>query len=362
MPTLPDSLVAKLRTMAGRLEEIDGLLATPEIASNPSQIRSLSKERGGFVHPVDVFTTWSTVARELAEAEEMIADEQGDREIKEMAESERDKLTEREAALAQQLQEILVLEEPDETRDVLIEIRAGTGGGEAALFAGDLYRMYTLYAEEKGWKVEVISENRTDLGGVKEAVLSIQGDNVYRFLRLESGTHRVQRIPVTEAGGRIHTSAATIAVLPEVEDVEIVVKDDELKIDTFCASGPGGQHVNKTASAVRITHLPTGTVVSCQDEKSQHRNKNRALRVLRSRLYKIRKEEQDQAIAAERRGQIGKGDRSEKIRTYNFPQSRVTDHRAGISKFNLQEILQGKLEDVIEPLLVWDKQEKLKNL
>ncbi len=362
MATLPDSLALKLRNMAERLAEIDRLLASPDVARDPARIRSLGKERGSLTEPVGMFDSWQHVATELAEAEELAEDAAADSELRELAQSELPDLRKREQELAQRLQERLILQEPDQSRDVIVEIRAGTGGEEAALFAADLFKMYTLYAEQKGWKVEIIEENKTDLRGYKEVVFSVQGDNVYRHLRFESGTHRVQRIPVTEAGGRIHTSAATVAVLPEVEEVEINLKDDDLKIETFRASGPGGQHVNKTASAVRITHVPSGEVVSCQDEKSQHRNKNRALRVLRSRLYTRSRQAQHDAIAKERREQVGSGDRSEKIRTYNFPQSRITDHRAGFSCYNLTEVLEGDLHGVVEQLLAWDKQERLKSL
>ena len=230
------------------------------------------------------------------------------------------------------------------------------------MFAADLFRMYSAYAERKGWKVEILDSHKTDLGGFKEIVFSVQGDNVYKYLRFESGTHRVQRVPKTEAGGRIHTSAATVAILPEVEEVEVDIREDDLKIETFRASGPGGQHVNKTASAVRITHLPTGLVVSCQDEKSQHRNREKALRVLRSRLYQKMQEEKERELAQKRRSQIGTGDRSEKIRTYNFPQNRVTDHRAGVTIYNLEEILHGGLDELIEPIMAWDRERKLQNV
>lgn len=362
MSTLPEGLASKLAGMADRIQEIDSLLSTPEVAGNSSQVRVLVRERAGLTGPMEKFQSWRQISESLTEARELVADDEADPELKELAQGELDELTEQEVALAQALQEMLLLEAPDQNRDVIVEIRAGTGGDEAALFASDLFRMYVIFAEEKGWKIEIIAESKTDLGGFKEIVFSMQGDSVYRVMQFESGGHRVQRIPVTETGGRIHTSAATVAVLPEVEDVEVDIRDEDIKLDTFCASGPGGQHVNKTASAVRITHLPTGIVVSCQDEKSQHRNKNRAMRVLRSRLYEIQKQEQAQAIAQERKSQIGSGDRSQRIRTYNFPQNRITDHRAGFSLYNLQEVLEGKFEDVAKPLLDWDREQKLKNL
>ncbi len=361
MTTLPPELVNKLNIMKERIEEIDSLLVQPEVASNSGRVRALVKERGSLAPSVDIFREWEKVSQSLTETDEILQEET-DAELKDLAESELPELKEREGALSMQLQEKLVLDEPDQARDVIVEIRAGTGGEEAALFAADLFRMYAIYAEEKGWKLEILEESKTNLGGLKEIVFSIQGDQVYKHLRFESGGHRVQRIPVTETGGRIHTSAATVAVLPEVEEVEVDIKDEDLKLETFCASGPGGQHVNKTSSAVRITHEPTGIVVSCQDEKSQHRNKTRAMRVLRSRLYEIQKHEQEEAIAKERRDQIGSGDRSQRIRTYNFPQNRITDHRANISIYSLQEVLEGKFDDLSEKLLEWDREEKLKHL
>jgi len=362
MSTLPEGLVSKLQSMDDRMNEVDKLLSDPEVVTNSMRVRSLVKERGGVAQPVDLFREWREIDKALSEAEELAGSEESDLELKELAKSEIPELEEQEKRLSQKLQEKLILEEPDQSRDVIIEIRAGTGGEEAALFASVLFRMYNFFTEERGWTIEILAESKTNLGGFKEIVFSIQGDYVYRFLRFESGGHRVQRIPVTETGGRIHTSAATVAVLPEVEEVEVEIKDEDIKFETFCASGPGGQHVNKTNSAVRITHIPTGVVVSCQDEKSQHRNKHRAMRVLRSRIYDIEKQKQEQSIAKERRSQIGSGDRSQRIRTYNFPQNRLTDHRAGFSLHNLQDILEGKFEDVVIPLLEWDKQEKLKNL
>jgi len=348
--------------MEARLGEIDRAMADPQTARDPSRMRALGKERGGLIKPVESFQKWRKVAEQLREVRELLEDPQADRELKELAASEEAELSRREEELARELQEALLLEEPDQTRDVIVEIRAGAGGEEAALFAADLFRMYSTYAERKGWKVEILDAHKTDLGGFKEIIFSVQGTDVYKYLRFESGTHRVQRVPITEAGGRIHTSTATVAILPEVEEVEVELREDDLRIETFRASGPGGQHVNKTASAVRITHLPTGLVVSCQDEKSQHRNKDRALRVLRSRLYQQMREEQEREIAQKRRSQIGTGDRSEKIRTYNFPQNRVTDHRAGITKYNLEEILHGSLDELIKPLLAWDRERRLQGV
>ncbi len=362
MRSLPDTLAAKLQVMAQRLAEVDALLSSPDVAGDAGRLRALIKERSGLTGPVEQYTRWRDTSARLAEAEELVAGADADPEMRELAQAEVEELSGVERRLAHEIQEALLLDEPDRTRDVIMEIRAGTGGEEAALFAGDLFRMYSLYAQEKGWKVELIDMNKTDLGGMREIIFSVHGKEVYSALKHESGGHRVQRVPVTEASGRIHTSAATVAVLPEVEDVEVEIKPDELRIDTFCASGPGGQHVNKTASAVRVTHLPTGLVVSCQDEKSQHRNKDRAMRVLRSRLYDMQQRRQEEAIAKNRREQIGSGDRNERIRTYNWPQNRITDHRIGLSVHQLQAVLDGKLDLFIEPLAAWDKQERLKKL
>ncbi len=362
MRSLPETLAAKLKAMAERLAEVDALLASPEVAGDAGKVRALIKERGRLTGPVEQYARWRAASDRLAEAEQLAAAADTDAELRELARSEAEDLARQERSLAHEIQETLLLSEPDRTRDVIMEIRAGTGGEEAALFAGDLFRMYSLYAQEKGWKVELIDIHKTDLGGLREVVFSVRGKNVYGTLKFESGGHRVQRVPVTEAGGRIHTSAATVAVLPEVEDVEVEIKPEDLRIDTFCASGPGGQHVNKTASAVRVTHLPTGLVVSCQDEKSQHRNKERAMRVLRSRLYDIQRQRQEEAIAKNRREQIGSGDRNARIRTYNWPQNRITDHRIGLSVHQLQAVLDGGLDLFVEPLGAWDRQERLKKL
>ena len=362
MQTLPESLAAKLELTAKRLAEIDSLLASPEVANDAGKVRVLIKERGGLTEPAAAYSRWNDVHRRLAEAEELAAGSEADPELRELAQSEVKELAEEEQKLAHEIQEALLMDDSDRTRDVIVEVRAGTGGEEAALFAGDLFRMYNLYAQEKGWKVELIDMNKTDLGGMREIIFSVRGKDVYRVLKFESGGHRVQRVPVTEASGRIHTSAATVAVLPEVEEVEVEIKPEDLRIDKFCASGPGGQHVNKTESAIRITHLPTGIVVSCQDEKSQHRNKDRAMRVLRSRLYDMQKRQQEEAIAKNRREQIGSGDRGDRIRTYNWPQNRITDHRIGLSVHQLQAVLDGKLDLIVEPLLAWDREERLKKL
>jgi peptide chain release factor 1 len=344
------------------LAEVDAFLASPEVASDSGRVRALVKERRALLEPAAIYARWSDVDRRLVEAEELVAGSDADPELREMARSELTELVESEKRLALEIQELLLLDDADRSRDVIVELRAGTGGEEAALFAGDLFRMYTLYAQEKGWKVELIEMSKTDRGGMREVIFSVRGKDVYHVFKFESGGHRVQRVPVTEASGRIHTSAATVAVLPEVEDVEVEIKTEDLRIDKFCASGPGGQHVNKTESAIRITHLPTGVVVSCQDEKSQHRNKDRAMRVLRSRLYDMQKRQQEEAVAKNRREQIGSGDRTDRIRTYNWPQNRITDHRIGLSVHQLQAVLDGKLELLIDPLLEWDKQERMKKL
>jgi peptide chain release factor 1 len=282
--------------------------------------------------------------------------------MKALAKAEETELTERADRLAVEIKGLFISEEPDAQKNVIMEIRAGTGGEEAGLFAGDLFRMYARYAEARGWKCEVMDSRPSDLGGFKEIIFSIEGPGVYQRLRYESGAHRVQRVPVTEASGRIHTSAATVAVLPEAEEVDIQIGPGDLRIETFRSSGPGGQHVNKTSSGVRIIHEPTGTVVECQDERSQHKNRARAMRILRSRLYEAQREKLQNERAQARRSQIGSGDRSEKIRTYNFSDNRVTDHRINLSVHDLKNILEGHLEKIVEPLMAFDREERLKEM
>ncbi|NOZ95352.1 MAG: peptide chain release factor 1 [Acidobacteria bacterium] len=352
--------------MLQRLDEIvhrhETLLheqADPEVAVDPVRSREIAQKLAELAPVVAAARELRQVQAELDGAREIL--EAGDDpEMREMAEAEIAELEPRLAELEQRIRVLLLPEDPNDRRNVILEIRAGTGGDEAALFAGELLRMYQRYAESRGWKLSLTELNETGLGGIKEAVGMIEGDRVYSRLKFESGVHRVQRVPATESSGRIHTSAATVAVLPEAEEVEIQVDEKDLRIDRFCSSGPGGQSVNTTYSAVRITHLPTGLVVSCQDEKSQIQNKAKALRVLKARLKEIQEQELARERAEDRRSQIGSGDRSEKIRTYNFPQGRVTDHRIGLTVHRLQEILDGNLDLVLDPLIAEMQAERLK--
>jgi peptide chain release factor 1 len=352
--------------MLDRLEEIvrrhQQLLADqadPQIAVDPDRSRDVAKKIAELEPIVAAFGEFRRIEDELAGAREVLA-EADDDELRSLASAEVSELEARLDELEQRVRVLLLPEDPDDRRNVILEVRAGTGGEEAALFASELLRMYGRYAESRGWKISITDSSDTGIGGIKEAVAVIEGERVFSRLKFESGVHRVQRVPATEASGRIHTSAATVAVLPEAEEVEIEVAEKDLRIDRFCASGPGGQSVNTTYSAVRITHLPTGIVVSCQDEKSQIQNKAKALRVLKARIREIEERERDQERAATRRSQVGSGDRSEKIRTYNFPQGRVTDHRIGLTVHRLQEILEGDLDRLLDPLITNFQTERLK--
>ncbi|HUE76924.1 MAG TPA: peptide chain release factor 1 [Longimicrobiales bacterium] len=349
-----ESRVAEIRA---RHVELTAQLGDPEVLGSPERLRAVAREQSELTPLVETADALALARRELEEAEELA--ESGDRELVDLAKAEAVEQEARVARLEAKLRELLVPPDPLSDRAAVVEIRAGTGGDEAGLFAGDLFRMYRRYAEQRGWKVELVSLSEGERGAIKEAVFVVRGRDAYGNLRYESGVHRVQRVPATESQGRIHTSAATVAVLPEAEEVDVEIRDEELRIDVFRSSGPGGQSVNTTDSAVRITHLPSGLVVSCQDEKSQHKNKAKALKVLRSRLLDAKVAEQESARARERRLQVGTGDRSAKIRTYNFPQSRVTDHRIGLTTHRLSEVLDGDLEEIVTALRAAGEAERL---
>ncbi len=343
------TILAKLDKVSERVEEINALLAAPETLNDPSRFRELSMEHAQLLPVAETFRQYQASLETMRQAEEMLKDQ--DPEMRELAREELQQARQHSERLALELQKLLLPRDPRDNSNVFLEIRAGTGGDEAALFAGDLFRMYSRYAERQGWQVEILSESPGEHGGYKEIIARISGKGVYARLKFESGAHRVQRVPETEAQGRIHTSACTVAVMPEVAEVEhIEINPADLKIDTFRASGAGGQHVNKTDSAIRITHLPTGTVVECQDERSQHKNRARAMAVLQAKLLQAEQDRQAAEQAATRKSLVGSGDRSERIRTYNFPQGRVTDHRINLTLYKLEQIMAGELEQVIDPL------------
>jgi peptide chain release factor 1 len=353
--------IAKLTAMAERFEEIEKLLMDPVVASDHHRFTPLIREKGSIEKVVTLFRTYARHKKSEDEARGILADPDADEELREMAKTEVEEAAAETSRLFTELQEMLLSNQEGGSRNVIIEIRAGTGGEEASLFAGDLFRMYKKFADSVGWKTEILDSHPTTLGGFKDIIISIEGMGAYQRFRNESGGHRVQRVPETETQGRLHTSACTVAVLPEAQEVEVDIKTDDLRVEFFRASGPGGQKVNKTSSAVRITHLPTNTVVSCQDEKSQHKNRSRAMKVLRSRIYDKMQQEEHRKRSLERKGQIGSGDRSQRIRTYNFPQDRVSDHRLG-RNFPLAEIVEGRLEAIFNALLEWEKEQRLKNL
>jgi len=342
-------LFDKLRHIEERSNEIARALSDPAIFSQPSEYARLRKEHAETVEIVERFTAYRDVLRRLGEARHIL-DEGGDKELVELAQAEIDELAGKQTALEEELKKLLLPRDPNDDKNVFVEIRAGAGGDEAALFAADLTRMYTKYAERQRWRVEMMDASPTGVGGFKDVILFVHGKGAWSRLKFERGVHRVQRVPVTESSGRIHTSTVTVAVLPEAEDVEIDLPEKELRIDVFRSSGPGGQSVNTTDSAVRVTHLPTGLVVTCQDEKSQHKNKAKALKILRARLLERARQEQQSEIAANRRAMVGSGDRSEKIRTYNFPQSRITDHRINLTLHQLDRVLDGDLDPVVDAL------------
>ncbi len=350
----------KLAALEEKYDDLTQKLSDSSIISQQEKFREYAKAHAELADIVAKYREFKEVAQQLADAKELVNTEK-DAEMVELAKMEVDELAPRLEAVEQELKNLLIPKDPNDAKNIVLEIRAGTGGDEAALFAGDLFRMYSRYAERRRWKVEIMSQNALGIGGFKEIIAMIEGKDVYSRLKFESGVHRVQRVPVTEASGRIHTSAVTVAVLPEAEEVDVQLDPEEVRVDVFRSSGPGGQSVNTTDSAIRVTHIPTGLVVQCQDEKSQHKNKAKALKILRSRLLDRAIAEQQQAIAKDRRSQVGSGDRSERIRTYNFPQSRVTDHRINLTLYALSSVLEGNLDDVIEPLITSARAEALQH-
>ena len=353
-------MLEKLAFIEQRYQELSEKINDPAVIADQEQWQKLMKEHADITPIVEKYREYKREDEALREAEEILAEE-SDPELRQMAQQQIEESKAAVERISEELKILLLPKDPNDDKNVIIEIRAGAGGDEAALFAATLFRMYTMYAEAKRWKVDILNSNETDIGGFKEISFSIEGHGAYSRFKFESGVHRVQRIPATESGGRIHTSTVTVAVLPEVEEVEVDINPNDLRIDVFRAGGPGGQCVNTTDSAVRITHLPTGIVVSCQDEKSQHKNKDKAMKILRSRVYEIVQEQQNAEIAAERKSQVGTGDRSERIRTYNYPQGRVTDHRIGLTLHRLDAVLTGDLDEIMDALITEDQSLKLKN-
>jgi peptide chain release factor 1 len=338
----------KLDEVENRYEELEKLLTDPKVLGNPKERQKLARERAGISKLVETYRAYNKLEEEIKESHSLLTE--SDEEMRELAKAELQSLKKRQAALEEEIKTLLLPQDPRDDKNIFLEIRAGTGGEEAALFAADLFRMYAKFAEMNRWRVEVMSQNPTGLGGFKEIIALFEGKKVYSHLKYESGVHRVQRVPVTESSGRIHTSAVTVAVLPEADEVEVEINPNDLRIDVYRSSGPGGQSVNTTDSAVRVTHIPTGLVVTCQDEKSQHKNKAKALKVLRARLLDQLMEEQHNEISEDRKSQVGSGDRSERVRTYNFPQNRITDHRLGLTLHRLDSVLEGDLAEVVDAL------------
>lgn len=354
-------LLEKLQAVEDKYLELESLISDPATIQDIDRWQHYNKEHAGLSPIVEKFRFYKKVVAEIREDKAMF-DEPLDDEMRGLVEAELAELMQQKEALDRELPILLLPKDPNDDKNVIVEIRGGVGGEEAALFAADLFRMYSRYAEKQGWKTELISANMTEIGGYKEISFMVSGFGAYSRLKYESGTHRVQRVPVTESGGRIHTSAVTVAVLPEAEEVEVDIAPNDLRIDTYCASGAGGQYVNRTETAIRITHLPTGIVVQCQDEKSQLKNKEKAMKVLRARILDRARQEQEQAVAADRRSQVGSGDRSERIRTYNFPQGRVTDHRIGLTLHRIDDILNGELDELLNALITADQAERLKQV
>ena len=346
----------KLEAVERRFEELNKLISDPEVIARQNEWKNLMKEHSDMVNIVEKYREYKKVKEAYDEAQEMLAD----KDLKELAEMQMDECREKLPKIEEELKILLIPKDKDDEKNIICEIRGGAGGDEAALFAGTLFRMYSMYAERKHWKLEVLNENATELGGYKEISFMITGKGVYSRLKFESGVHRVQRVPDTESSGRIHTSTATVAVLPVVEDVEVELNPADIRMEVFRASGAGGQHVNKTSSAVRLIHEPTGIVAECQTERSQVQNREYAMRLLKSRIYEMEKKKQDEELASERKSQVGAGDRSEKIRTYNYPQGRITDHRIGLSIYQMEDFLNGNLDEMIDAITAYDRAEKLK--
>ena len=354
-------MLEKLQAVEDKYLELESLISDPAAMQDMNRWQRYSKEHASLTPIVEKFREYKRVLKGIAEDKAMFAEPLDD-EMRKMVEEELAGLAAQKERLDQELPVLLLPKDPNDDKNVIVEIRGGVGGEEAALFAGDLFRMYSRYAERQGWRTELIDANATEIGGFKEVSFLVAGFGAYSRLKYESGTHRVQRVPVTESGGRIHTSAVTVAVLPEVEDVEVEINPSDLRIDTYCASGAGGQYVNRTETAIRITHLPTGIVVQCQDEKSQLKNKEKAMKVLRARILDQARREQESAVAADRRSQVGSGDRSERIRTYNFPQGRVTDHRIGLTLHKIDAVLNGEIDEILNALITADQAERLKQV